>query len=50
MLHEEQYQESPPFLCMSLRPKITYSSETLRRYNEVREFGDWNEQRPPALR
>lgn len=48
MLHEEQYQESPPFLFMSPRPKITYTSETLRRYYEVREFNDWNEQRVAA--
>jgi hypothetical protein len=45
MLHEEQYQESPPLIFMSPRPKITYSSETLRVYYEVRENGLWARQR-----
>jgi hypothetical protein len=45
MLHEEQYQESPPLIFMPLRPKIEYSNEILRAYYEGRENGLWARQR-----
>jgi hypothetical protein len=37
MLHEQQYQESPPLIFMSMRPKLTYSSPVLQYYYEVQE-------------
>ena len=36
-LHEEQYQESPPFTILPLGPKRTYSSLWLARYYEGNE-------------
>jgi hypothetical protein len=37
VLHEEQYQESPQFVFLPLRPKITYSSPWVQNYYEVSE-------------
>lgn len=31
-LHEQQYQEAPPFAFMSMRPSIKYSTDELARY------------------
>jgi hypothetical protein len=47
LLHEQQYQESPQFAFLPLRPKITYSSEWLRYYYEVREMQLYISQRTP---
>jgi hypothetical protein len=47
LLHEQQYQESPQFIFLPLRPKITYSSEWLRYYYEVREVQLYISQRTP---
>lgn len=38
VLHEQQYQESPQFTFLPLRPKITYSSPWLQHYYEVNEM------------
>jgi len=38
LLHEQQYQESPQFVFLHLRPKIVYSSYWIRYYYEVREM------------
>ena len=37
-LHEQQYQESSPFLFLPARPQLTYSSFWLRQYYDVQEF------------
>jgi hypothetical protein len=47
LLHEQQYQESPQFVFLPLRPKITYSSEWLRYDYEVREMQLYVSQRTP---
>jgi hypothetical protein len=47
LLHEQQYQESPQFVFLPLRPKITYSSEWLRYYYEVREMELYISKRTP---
>jgi hypothetical protein len=47
ILHEEQYQESPQFSFMPLRPKIQYTSEWLRYYYEVNEMRMYMSQRTP---
>lgn len=46
-LHEQQYQESPPFIFLSLRPKHTYSSPMLQYYYEVNEMRPYVTQRIP---
>ncbi len=38
VLHERQYQETPPFIFLRERPKIAYSSEMLRKYYENDEW------------
>ena len=50
LLHEQQYQESPQFTFLPLRPKITYSSYWLRYYYEVREMQLYISQRTPENR
>lgn len=47
VLHEEQYQQSPPFLFMPLRPQLSYSSIWLRYYYEFRELHEYDSQRIP---
>lgn len=49
MLHEQQYQESPPFIFMPMRPKMTYTSPILQYYYEVQENRSWASQRVPKL-
>jgi len=46
-LHERQYQESPPFIFMRLRPKHTYSSPLLQFYYEINEMSPYLTQRVP---
>jgi hypothetical protein len=48
LLHERQYQESPQFSFLPLRPKITYSSPWLQYYYEVKEMRPYMSQRTPA--
>lgn len=48
ILHEEQYQESPPLIFMSLRSKLTYSGPQVQYYYEVREMQAYLTQRMPA--
>jgi hypothetical protein len=38
LLHEQQYQESPQFVFLPLRPKITYSSPWVQHYYEISEM------------
>lgn len=38
LLHEQQYQESPQFIFLPLRPKITYSSPWVQYYYEISEM------------
>jgi len=47
VLHEEQYQESPQFTFLPLRPKITYSSYWVQVYYEVNEMKLYVSQRTP---
>jgi hypothetical protein len=47
VLHEQQYQESPQFVFLPLRPKLTYSSEWVRYYYEFRETRLYMSQRTP---
>lgn len=47
MLHEQQYQESPPLTCLPARPKLTYSSFWLQYYYEGQEMGRYLSQRTP---
>jgi hypothetical protein len=49
VLHEEQYQESPPFIFLRQRPQITYSSVWLRYYYEFREQHAYDLQRIPKV-
>jgi len=49
MLHEQQYQESPPLIFMSMRPKLTYTSTWLQYYYEVKENRLYASQRIPAV-
>ena len=49
VLHEEQYQQSPPFVFMHLRPQLTYSSIWLRYYYEFRELHAYDLQRIPKV-
>ncbi len=48
MLHEQQYQESPPLTFLPLRPKLTYSSFWLQYYYEGLETGRYLSQRTPV--
>jgi hypothetical protein len=47
MLHEQQYQESPPFIFLPKRPKLTYSSAVVQYYYAVQETQLWARQRVP---
>ena len=47
VLHEKQYQESPQFVFLPLRPKITYSSPWLQYLYEVNEMRLYLSQRTP---
>jgi hypothetical protein len=47
LLHEEQYQESPPFLFLPKHPQLTYSSIWLRYYYQFRELHEYDSQRLP---
>jgi hypothetical protein len=49
VLHEQQYEESPPFIFLPLRPQLTYSSIWLRYYYEFRELYAYKQQRIPRL-
>ena len=49
ILHEEQYQESPPFIFLPQRPQLTYSSIWLRYYYEFRELHAYDSQRIPKF-
>lgn len=46
-LHEEQYQESPPFIFMPARQKLAYTSPVLQYYYEVQEMKPYVTQRVP---
>jgi hypothetical protein len=48
LLHEQQYQESPQFVFMPLRPKLTYSSPWVRYLYEVMEMRLYMSQRTPV--
>src|SRR5262249_18308343 len=37
MLHEQQYQETPQFTFLPLRPKLTYTNPWLQQYFDVQE-------------
>lgn len=47
VVHEEQYQESPPFIFLQKRPPLTYSSVWLRYYYEFQELHTYDMQRSP---
>jgi hypothetical protein len=47
ILHEQQYQESPPFIFLPKRAELTYSSIWLRYYYEFRELHAYDMQRNP---
>ena len=49
MLHEQQYQESPPFIFLPQRPQLTYSSIWLRYYYEFQEQHLYDSQRIPTF-
>jgi hypothetical protein len=49
MVHEQQYQESPPFIFMSPRPAVKYSSFWLWEYYHLQETQQYTAQRSPAL-
>jgi hypothetical protein len=49
MLHEEQYQESPPLIFMPMRPSLNYSSQWIAYNFHVRENALWERQRIPAV-
>jgi len=49
MLHEQQYQETPEFGFLPVRPKLTYTSPWLQYWYEVREFRTYRALRNPAL-
>ncbi len=48
LLHEQQYQESPQFVFMPLRPRLTYSSPWIRYLYEVMEMRLYMSQRTPV--
>jgi len=45
VLHEQQYQQSPPFIFLPKRPQLTYSSIWLRYYYEFQELHTYDMQR-----
>jgi hypothetical protein len=47
LLHERQYQESPQFVFMPVRPALTYSSPWVRYLYEVMEMRLYMSQRTP---
>jgi len=47
VLHERQYQESPQFVFMPQRPKVTYSSPWIQELYEVNEMRLYLSQRTP---
>jgi len=47
VLHEQQYQESPPFIFLPRHPQLTYSSIWLRYYYEFQELHTYDMQRTP---
>jgi hypothetical protein len=49
MLHEQQYQQSPPFVFLPQRAHIEYSSPWLRYYYEFQEMRLYATQRIPKL-
>ena len=49
MLHEEQYQESPPLVFMPMRPSIIYSSPWVAYYYHVQENRQYAMQRIPSV-
>jgi len=46
-LHERQYQETPPFIFMPRRPKLTFSSPMLQFYYEINEMKPYLTRRVP---
>jgi hypothetical protein len=48
MLHEQQYQESPPFIFLPMRHPITYSSPMLAAYYQGNENRSYNMQHVPS--
>ena len=49
ILHEQQYQESPPLLFLAPRPQLTYSSYWLGVYYHVHEMQAYLSQREPKF-
>ncbi len=49
VLHEQQYQETPPFIFLPKRSELTYSSVWLRYYYEFQELHLYDSQRIPKL-
>lgn len=49
MLHEQQYQETPQFIFLPMRPRLTYSSVVVQYYYDVQETRLWATQRVPKL-
>lgn len=49
VLHEQQYQESPQFIFLPKRPKLTYTSAVVRYYYEVQETRLWASMQIPTL-
>jgi len=47
LLHEQQYQASPPFIFLPKRPQLAYSSVWLRYYYEFQELRTYEMQRSP---
>lgn len=48
LLHEQQYQESPPFIFLPKHSQLTYSSVWLRYYYDFRELNAYESQRIPG--
>lgn len=46
-LNEQEYQESPPFIFLPQRPKLTYSSPVVQFYYEINEMRPYLTQRVP---
>lgn len=49
IVHEQQYQETPQFAFLPLRPKITYSSPWVQYYYDHWEMQRYERQRDPKL-
>jgi hypothetical protein len=49
MLHEAQYQETPEFGFLPVRPKLTYSNPWLQYWYEIRELNTYRALRDPKL-